>query len=547
MTIHGVRSQMLIDIQCDRFREKSVRFGEGLNVVVGDDNATNSIGKSTLLMIVDFAFGGTTLIEHNQDVINELGDQFYRFQFRDTDGDCFYRRGTYSPDIVDICDSNYESIETIKIEKYTSILKDKFGPTGKHITFRAAVGLFSRVWGKKNLDVGEPLHVYPKMKSSVAVDNLLKLYDRYDAIAENAVKLRDAKNQQSALRDAFKHKIIPKITRTTYKANLEKIDESQSELDEIKSELEKFAYNLSEIANKEIMELKELKDELLQARFMVAEKLARVARNIDSKSYIRSRSMEPLKHFFPDVDEKRLLGIEEFHSEISKILKDELRKSRKELKAELNIIDDELSGIDEKIISAFSSIDKPDVLVDRVYSVSQNLEQATTENEYYDQRLDYDAKAKVLAESLKEVKSTELAAVEGMINTRIQKIVTEIYDEHRKSPVLSLSDTNYQFEVFEDTGTGKAYSNLLVLDLSIFDTCSLPFLVHDTPLFKNIENDTVARLLNQYASQEKQSFIALDEIGKYGSKAEALIMNNCVIKLSDDSVLFDKDWRDTST
>ena len=538
---------MLIEIQCDRFREKSVRFSEGLNVVVGDDNATNSIGKSTLLMIIDFAFGGTTLIDHNQDVIDELGDQFYRFQFRDDEGDCFYRRGTYSPDIVDVCDSNYESIETIKVDKYTSILKDKFGPTGKYITFRAAVGLCARVWGKKNLDVDEPLHVYPKMKSSVAVDNLLKLYDRFDTIAENTGKLRDAKGQQSALRDDFKHKIVPKITRTTYKANLEKIDESRSELDEIKSELEKFAYNLSEIANKEIMELKELKDELLKAQFLVSEKLARVARNIDSKSYIRSRSMEPLKHFFPDVDEQRLLGIEEFHSEISKILKEELRESRKELKAELNEIDDRLSEIDGSIIAAFSSIDKPDVIVDRVYNVSRNLEQATSENEYYDQKLDNDAKTKVLAQSLKEVKSTELAAVEGTINTRIQEIVSDVYDEHRKSPVLSLGDTNYQFAVFEDTGTGKAYSNLLILDLAIFDTCSLPFLVHDTPLFKNIENDTVARLLGQYAAKEKQSFISLDEIGKYGSDAETLIMNNCVIKLSDDSVLFDKDWRDTST
>ncbi|WP_348625134.1 hypothetical protein ABFT51_12925 [Paenibacillus peoriae] len=33
----------------------------------------NSIGKSTLLMIIDFIFGGDSYIEHNDDVVSELG------------------------------------------------------------------------------------------------------------------------------------------------------------------------------------------------------------------------------------------------------------------------------------------------------------------------------------------------------------------------------------------------------------------------------------------------------------------------------------------
>jgi uncharacterized protein YydD (DUF2326 family) len=42
-----------------------VSFHSGLNVVQGDANAANSIGKSTMLMVVDFAFGGKDLLKHN--------------------------------------------------------------------------------------------------------------------------------------------------------------------------------------------------------------------------------------------------------------------------------------------------------------------------------------------------------------------------------------------------------------------------------------------------------------------------------------------------
>lgn len=62
-------SQTLIEIRTDVFRKGPVKFHEGLNVVLGDENATNLIGKSTLLMIVDFAFGGGSLLEYNKDLV----------------------------------------------------------------------------------------------------------------------------------------------------------------------------------------------------------------------------------------------------------------------------------------------------------------------------------------------------------------------------------------------------------------------------------------------------------------------------------------------
>lgn len=53
---------MLKSIFCEKFYNKTLNFTKGLNTVVGDDLATNSIGKSTLLMLIDFVMGGSDFL-----------------------------------------------------------------------------------------------------------------------------------------------------------------------------------------------------------------------------------------------------------------------------------------------------------------------------------------------------------------------------------------------------------------------------------------------------------------------------------------------------
>ena len=72
---------MLKRIKCDKFSKKEIIFYPGLNAVIGDDIASNSIGKSTLLMIIDFVFGGNTYIKTNGDAINQLDHHEFQFEF----------------------------------------------------------------------------------------------------------------------------------------------------------------------------------------------------------------------------------------------------------------------------------------------------------------------------------------------------------------------------------------------------------------------------------------------------------------------------------
>ena len=73
---------MLEEIKCEKFKQKSISFKQGLNVVLGTNNGSNSIGKSTLLMIIDFVFGGDDYIYRCKEVRDAIGDHTIYFKFK---------------------------------------------------------------------------------------------------------------------------------------------------------------------------------------------------------------------------------------------------------------------------------------------------------------------------------------------------------------------------------------------------------------------------------------------------------------------------------
>ena len=50
-------------------------------------------------------------------------------------------------------------------------------------------------------------------------------------------------------------------------------------------------------------------------------------------------------------------------------------------------------------------------------------------------------------------------------------------------------------------------------------------------------------MIDIYESIKKQSFVAIDEIDKYGIRARKKLWENRAIKLDNENVLYIKDWR----
>jgi hypothetical protein len=534
---------MLAEVNCDKFRDKNIFFHNGLNVVLGDEKATNSIGKSTLLMIIDFVFGGSTFLEHNKDVIVELGHHHYQFKFIFEGEPLYFKRGTYTPDLIYKCDNNYMEKTPLTLSEYTSELKRLYSIDTFEMSFRTFVSLFSRVWGKENLEVKQPLHSFRKQKAADCIEYVIKLYEKYGSIKEIEENLSKLKNERASLRGAFKTNIIPKITKKRYTENIHEINKIDMEIESIKKDLAKFALNIQQISNREILELKESKDKLLSEKMILENKLNRIKNNLENNRHIKSKSFDTLKKFFPSINVARLENVENFHSKISNILKGELLKSQTELFQTLAMVNDQIAIIDSKISNAFINLENPNMIIDRVFNLSKTHKESTAENEYF--ALDSSLSSEISASTseINNLRSQQLNLIQNVINDKLRSLVTKIYSIQRKSPSINFTTYNYEFELTDDTGTGKAFSNLILLDLAVFFTTKLPFIIHDSLLFKNIENDAVSNLISLYSTTTKQSFIALDEIRKYGLQAASIIESKRVLNLSDTHVLYIKDWR----
>jgi hypothetical protein len=85
--------------------------------------------------------------------------------------------------------------------------------------------------------------------------------------------------------------------------------------------------------------------------------------------------------------------------------------------------------------------------------------------------------------------------------------------------------------------------DLVLFDWAVLTTSRAPFLVHDTLLFKNIENQAVANTISVYSDLQKQTFIAIDEVQKYGDEARDTAEKHAVLRLSQDQLLYWKNWR----
>jgi len=534
---------MLREIRCEKFRTGVVRFHPGLNVVLGDDNATNSIGKSTLLMLVDFAFGGETLLEWNKDVVTELGHHHYDFAF-EFDGELHrFRRETITPETVYVCDDDYKVLSAIQLDEFTAFLKQAYGLAQPGQTFRAAVGLHLRVWGKTNLIPDEPLHASPKQKSKDCIDNLIKTYGKFEAIRARDDVARTAESDLKVIRAAASKQLIPKVTKTGYAQAQVQISALERDLEDVRQNLASYATSLSAVINKEVLELKERKDKLLQRRMTVAGRLQRVDRNLNGKRSLHGGNFHDLQRFFPEINTERLAEVEAFHDGVARILKEQLKQSKDQLAEELKLIDLSIAGIDTEMAEALGSVNQPEWLVDHVYKVALSLQAAQASKDGYELEREHVDALRKAKEALAEVKERVLTEIAISVNDGMREIVSEAVGEHRKSPRLSLYDATYNFEVFEDTGTGTAYFGLVLFDMAVFRATSLPAIAHDSVLFKNISNDSIANLVGLYANIQKQSFIALDEIQKYGPVAAQILQRQSVIQLSDDAVLYIKDWR----
>ena len=533
---------MLIRIGCEKFRHGDVIFGPGLNVVLGDNKATNSIGKTTLLKVVDFVFGGGALLSTSPDVMQVLGHHKYKFVF-EFDREYIFTRSTERFDEVCEVDTDDKIIRILSLDDFTAFLKSKYTEGLEGISFREMVGLVSRMWGKNNLDPQRPLHAHSAQNGTSCVEYLIKLFGEYSKIQELTKIQAERKAEKAGVVKAFDNKIIKKITKTQYGKNDQDIVAKNLQLQDIKDQLAQYAISFGELINDAVLAAKSKKNDLLAIKMDLQSQLIRVRSNLEASLKITKKSFEPLQTIFPDINTDKLAEIEFFHSGLAKILKEEIKVKERILSEQIKSVEAEVCEADSKISYALKSVDKPSFIVDAVCDISLELDELKRQNYFFEMEANLSRIIRSLGKQLKEIKIEIIDDIQLEINSKVRDIVDQIYSAARKAPVLSLSPASYDFSIVQDTGTGSAYSNLIIFDLALLGITQLPFIIHDSVLYKNIQNDAVSNIIGMYSEQKKQCFIAFDELSKQSEGTQKLLVDNKVRSLSDDSVLYITDWR----
>ncbi len=535
---------MLLKISSSVFRKKEIIFNNGLNVIKGDEHATNSIGKSSMLLIVDFVFGGDTYVDKNKDSIKHLGHHSFEFVFLFNGKKYYFSRSTVEPNYIKEYSINFvNEIDSHKINDYKNMIKEKYDLTKLKSSFRDIVSLYSRIWGKENDNVKRPLHSFSQDKNRNTVVRLLQLFNKYNLIDEQELLLKNISDKYATFNKSVKHEILPKITKKQYVQNKKQIEQLQKEINFWNVNQTKVYMNLDEYLNETLRKLREQKSISMTKKLNVVSKLKRLNQIHNSKNGFSDYQSLQLQSFFPSINLKKISEVELFHNKVYFNLINEVEKNKVLMTELLESLDSEISKLDNDIENELQKFIAEKNISKIMYDSVAKMEEKIRENSYYEEVIKTKGLKKTVSEKLELDKIDICNDVSKVINSKMYQITEQIYHGKRKSPSLELTPKDYKFETFNNTGTGVAYGSLVVFDLSIFEKTVLPILIHDSFLFKNIEIPALNDLIKYYSKFEKQIFISIDESQKFSQDVQLFLNNNTRLSLSDSEVLFIKDWR----
>ena len=240
---------------------------------------------------------------------------------------------------------------------------------------------------------------------------------------------------------------------------------------------------------------------------------------------------------------KHISEIESFHKKISSIFKKELASERRKL---YNAIEEYNSIVDNYETQLKELIQNPKlskIILQQHSDALKSIDKMKRDNNAFLKSQELNLQKKQDEDRLLIAKKEQLGIIEKLINNEMEQINATLYKEEYNSPLLHFSDSDYLFTTPNDTGTGIAYKGLVVFDLSIMHLTNLPILVHDSVVLKQISDDAIENIMNQYIDCGKQTIIALDKQESYSEKTAELLDNYSILELAPNGrELFGRSW-----
>ena len=544
---------MLVEMRSPVFKEKGeerppIKFGEGLNVVLGKEDGAMSIGKSSALLAIDFVFGGSTYVK--SDGVKHEGHHtiFFTFEF---DGVKYYfARETGDQNTIHICDFCNDQYEltgnSYTKDQYTNWLKKQYHMDFEGLSFRIAVSSFFRIYGKKNTDELNPLQGIPGQNMDKSITSILTIFDKYKDIEIFKDSVTEHQKKLDAYREARKYRFISDLVggNKKYEENLAKIRNLELQLSTLMEEAEK-GHTEEEIElNQKKAELTNKKLSIENAIHSRERRLRLVSMSLEYGLYPTEADMSALQEFFPEVNLKKLYEVECYHQKLAKILDAQFADEKAAIEGEIAALRQQLDMITAQIkeLGFVGGISRD--FLDRHSELKGEIDALKTQNQAYLTLKDLQSAKATADEVLKKSIEDILREIEGILNNKMEEFNDTLFATKKKSPYVHFNAYNsYKFETPDNTGTGSNYKGMIVYDLAVLSTTALPALAHDSLLFKNLGKDVEDGIIRIYNSTKKQIFISYDKQADCRPATQKILEDHCVLRLSTNgSELYGRSW-----
>lgn len=540
---------MLSEIICEHFCDEGNPRGpiclrEGLNVVLGSSGGSNSIGKTSFLLIVDFAFGGSTYAKQ-EETLRNVGPHSIFFSHRIEGVEHRFMRPAHEPDKVYRCDENYEPIEDIGSGKFLDWLLVSYGLDGLGLSFRNAVSPFMRIYGKGNLDESHPLARVAAEAPKASIARLVDLFGLHGAVAAGEKRVKEAQDEKKAYNGALSRGFVPApANKGEAKRDAARMNEIAARIAELEASHSRGLVDKDELEIEELTRLKQQCAKLKRKRATLRAQVARIDADELGMSHAQQGDLKELARFFPSCDVKSIEQIEGFHTKLAGILKNERAEERSRICEQIDMVSDEVEAMERRIAS-FTGIQNLPVATLREYAeLSGELKRLEAGNEAYARKAELAEKSKQAKAECSEKYDEVLSSIAERVNPHLAELNEQVAGADSKPPVLAFTPTpSYSLAIDGDAGTGAGVRAMELLDLTLLDLTALPVIACDSPALKQLSDAVLVNLLSVFAARTKQSFVAID-------KAESLslgplppvVEEAVVIRLSDGHELFGRSW-----
>ncbi len=535
---------MLTEIYCDKFKtggkdgqiRPAINFDAGLNVVEGSDNGSNSIGKSTFLMIIDFCFGGNDYVNVLKDVEKNVGPHtiFFTFSF---DKHYFFARKTDEKDFVYICNQGYVfTDQKLYINDFCEFLREKYNIPVLDLTFRSIVSRFMRIYNRQNLNELLPLRAHDNETEKQSLLEMTKMFNLYEPLKELTRISDEASEMDSTFSKAQEYKFIPRINATEFKDNEKRIESLKLEAETLADRSERGLLDLPAEKAEQIARLKEQIAALKRNRSRFYNQLNAYKQDNGYEVVGLKSDFSELSEYFSNVNIENLTQIEEFHKKITSILRKEIKSSIQEMWANINLLNEAIKELENELADIQQTTNVSRVILKSYYTIEREIENLEKANELYIKKGDLHKDAQEKEKSLTEQTAVQIATLIAKINAKMLEINKEYYKNETNPPILAIpTPKKYLFETPDDLGTGCRYKGMITLDMAVLQLSSLPVIAHDSLMFVQMSYPRVERTFKLYNQiSNKQIFVAVDRTTNLNDEAREIIKSHTKLYLSPD-------------